>query len=257
MKNRINLLLIIILISFIGTAQTNRAKIKSENVKETNYIKTNDFYLTHHLYIDLFLRESLLVDAAKEEVSFVINAIKKYASLESPLVLEINKSAQNNYLITVVLIKKDNKEILALYTNWNPELKKFEEQITDDSYTRWYYINNDKLTYRKDMSVEKDYSNLSGSQLANAYLFDELPANDSKIEELIDDKVVNENSNLEDYIYSQLVLLKYYIFSKNENRVKEKVDYLRTKFAEHKEESKLIGLEAAFKTTLFQIELLN
>ena len=60
------------------------------------------------------------------------------------------------------------EEILALYTNWNPVLKKFEEKITDDSYTRWYFLNDKKFTYRKDMSKEKDYQSLKKSSLANA-----------------------------------------------------------------------------------------
>ena len=79
--------------------------------------------------------------------------------------------------------KDDGTEMLIAFTNWSVEKQKFEEEIKieNDSYTRWYFLNGTKMTYRKDMSEQNDYSIMSNTALANAYLFDELSENDSKI----------------------------------------------------------------------------
>ena len=255
MNNKLIALILIIFINSQGKAQINRVLTNSENLKEVNYLKADDFYLTHHLYIDLFLRENLLLDATKEEVISVLNLIKKHSNAENPLEIVINKSEDVKYKITVVLIKKEKEEILALYTNWNPVLKKFEEKITDDSYTRWYFLNDKKFTYRKDMSKEKDYQNLKKSSLANAYLFDELEENDSEIENLFKSK--NSSDDIEEEVYFELVMLKYFIFKRNQSKTDEITKSLKIKFEKNKEERKIKGLEHAFKTTLFQIELMN
>lgn len=159
--------------------------MKNENLKEENYLKIDDFHLAHYLYIDLFLRENLLPDAKLEEVSTVINAIKKYVSPENSLVKEIEKPNENNYLIAIMLAKKENEELLICYTNWNPNIKAFEDGVKDDSYTRWYFLNQNKMIYRNDLSKEKDYSKLNNIDLSNAYLFDDLIENNSKIEKMI------------------------------------------------------------------------
>ena len=255
MNKKLIALILIIFINYQGKAQTNRVLTNSRNLKEVNYLKADDFYLTHYLYIDLFLRENLLLDATKEEVTTVINLIKKYSNAENPFEIVINKSEDVKYKITVVLIKKGKEEILALYTNWNPVLKKFEEKITDDSYTRWYFLNDKKFTYRKDMSTEKDYQNMDKSSLANAYLFDELVENDLEIENLF--KSRNSQNEIEEDLYFELVMLKYFIFKRNKTKIDEVIKSLEIQFEQNKEESKIKGLEHAFKTTLFQIEIMN
>jgi hypothetical protein len=249
------LIIFLIIINFQGKAQVNRVMTNSENLKEVNYLKSDDFYLTHYLYIDLFLRENLLLDATKEEVVSVLSLIKKHSNAENPLEIVINKTNDIKYKITVVLIKNEKEEILALYTNWNPVLKKFEEKITDDSYTRWYFLNDKKFTYRKDMSKEKDYQSMKKSSLANVYLFDELDENDSEIENLFKSK--NSSDDIEEDLYFELVMLKYFIFKRNQSKADEIIKSLNIKFEQNKEERKIKGLEHAFKTTLFQIELMK
>ncbi len=206
--NKILFPIIILFFHLSINAQTNRIYVKSENLKETNYLKIDDFYLTHYLYIDLFLRENLLPDAQPEEVSTVINAIKKYVSEENSLVIEIEKTNGNNYLIAIMLAKKENDELLICYTNWNPNLKIFEDGVKDESYTRWYFLNQNKMTYRNDLSSAKDYYKLNSIDLSNAYLFDELENNDLEIEKLIIESTKNENLTTENQIMGQLILLK-------------------------------------------------
>lgn len=255
--NKITLTILILFFSIIGNAQTNRIKVKNENLTDENYLKVDDFYLTHYLYIDLFLRENLLPDAKLEEVSTVINAIKKYVSIENPLVIEVEKPNNNNYLIAIMLAKKENEELLICYTNWNPNLKTFEDGIKDDTYTRWYFLNSNKMTSRNDLSKEKDYSKLNNIDLSNAYLFDEIKDNDSKIEKLILEATNNEDINIEDYIRGQLILLKYYIFSQDKNKIQEVRKHIEKQFENNKDKTNLKGLEVAFKTTLFQIDLMK
>ncbi|WP_179347817.1 hypothetical protein [Winogradskyella pacifica] len=258
MHKILHIALLLILTTSIGFAQSDNIKIKSEHLKEANYLKMDDFYLTHYLYIDLFLRENLCPTASPEEVSTILKAIKTYVSVETPLEIEIKKPGDRNYLIKMAILKKeDGTELLIAFTNWNTKERKFEKEIKmeNDSYTRWYFLNDNKMTYRKDMSGESDYSVLSKSDLANAYLFDERTENDTKIKSTIDEAL--KETDLIDNITSQLILLKYHIFKRNTKSIKKQVDYLDTLIETNKADSNLKGLEMAFRATKFQIEVMN
>lgn len=113
------------------------------------------------------------------------------------------------------------------------------------------------MTSRNDLSKEKDYSKLNNIDLSNAYLFDEIKDNDSKIEKLILEATNNEDINIEDYIRGQLILLKYYIFSQDKNKIQEVRKHIEKQFENNKDKTNLKGLEVAFKTTLFQIDLMK
>ncbi|REE25715.1 hypothetical protein DFQ09_102306 [Winogradskyella pacifica] len=258
MHKILHIALLLILTTSIGFTQSENIKIKSEHLKEANYLKMDDFYLTHYLYIDLFLRENLCPTASPEEVSTILKAIKTYVSVETPLEIEIKKPGDRNYLIKMAILKKeDGTELLIAFTNWSTKERKFEKEIKmeNDSYTRWYFLNDNKMTYRKDMSGESDYSALSKSDLANAYLFDERTENDTKIKSTIDEAL--KETDLIDNITSQLILLKYHIFKRNTKSIKKQIDYLDTLIETNKADSNLKGLEMAFKATKFQIEVMN
>ena len=241
-------------------SQSDKIKIKSDNLSESNYLKMDDFYLTHYLYIDLFLRENLFPEASPEDVSSVLKAIKKYVSVDNKLDIEIEKPGKTNYLIRVVIFKKDDgTELLITFTNWNVKKKMFEKEIKleNDSYTRWYFLNGTKMTYRKDMSNQNDYSNMTKSDLANAYLFDELSENDTNIKSTIDSVLNKSDLSVSDNIMANLILLKYQIFQRDNDNVVKQTKYLSELFETNKHESNLKGLEMAFNATKFQIELMQ
>ena len=258
MRKKIITLLLTVIITNIGYSQSKKINIKTEHLKEANYLKMDDFYLTHYLYIDLFLREKLFPEASSEDVSAIIKALKKYVSLENKLDIEIEKPGTNNYLIRFVILKKnDGTELLIAFTNWTVKKKAFEKEIKieNDSYTRWYFLNGNKMTYRKDMSNQNDYSSMNKSELANAYLFDELSDNDSKIKNTIDEYLNQDDLNISNKIFANLILLKYLIFQKENDNVTKQVKHLTELFEKNKSESNLRGLKAAFNATKFQIEL--
>lgn len=251
---------LLLLITSIGFAQSDSIKIKSENLTETNYLKMDDFYLTHYLYIDLFLRENLFPTAGVEDVSSIITAIKKYVAVDSPLEIEIEKPGKRNYLIKMAILKKeDGTELLIAFTNWSTKERKFEKEIKmeNDSYTRWYFLKGSKMTYRKDMSTENDYSSLSKSDLANAYLFDELPENDTEIKSTIDTTLEESDLTVVDTISSNLVLLEYQIFQRDSDGIIKQTELLDALFKSNKEAIDLRGLEMAYNATKFQIELMK
>lgn len=251
---------LLILLTSIGYAQSDKIKIKSENLNESNYLKVDDFYLTHYLYIDLFLRENLFPEANPEDVSSILNALKKYVSLENKLDIEIEKHGKRNYLIRFALLKKDDgTELLIAFTNWSTKEKIFEKEIKieNDSYTRWYFLNGNKMTYRKDMSNENDYSNMTKSDLVNAYLFDELSENDMEIKNTLDEILNESDLNVSDTIMANLILLKYQIFQRDNDNVIKQTEYLNKLFENNKSESNIRGLEMAFDATKFQIELMK
>ena len=258
MLKRLLTVTLLVLTTNIGFTQSENINIKSENLKEINYLKMDDFYLTHYLYIDLFLRENLFPTASPKEVSSILKAIKTYVSVETPLEIEIAKPGDSNYLIKMAILKKDDgTELLIAFTNWSTKERKFEKEIKmeNDSYTRWYFLNDNKMTYRKDMSGESDYSTLSKSDLANAYLFDERTENDTQIKSTIDEAL--KETDLLDNITTQLIQLKYQIFKRDTNNIKKQVDYLDTLIETNKAHVNLKGIQMAFEATKFQIELMN
>lgn len=255
----ITLLLLAIFTNF-GNAQSAKINIKTDHLTETNYVKMDDFYLTHYLYIDLFLRENLFPEANTKDVSSILKAIKKYVSVDNKLDIEIEKPGKRNYLIRIVILKKDDgTELLIAFTNWSVKKKEFEKDIKmeNDSYTRWYFLNGNKMTYRKDMSNQNDYSSMNESDLANAYLVDELSDNDSKIQNTIDEVLNQSDLSVSDKILANLILLKYQIFQKENENVTKQTEYLTQLFEKNKSESNLRGLQMAFNATRFQIELMK
>lgn len=260
MNRKITPLLLLILFTSIGYSQSEKINIKTDNLNESNYLKMDDFYLTHYLYIDLFLRENLFPEASSEDVTSVLKAIKKYVSVENKLDIEIEKPGKRNYLIRVVILKKDDgTELLIAFTNWSTKKRIFEKEIKmeNDSYTRWYFLNDNKMTYRKDMSDKNDYANMTNVDLANAYLFDELTENDSKIKNTIADVLKEKKLDVKDNIMANLILLKYQILQRDSENISKQVEYLDELFDANLFESNLKGLELAFNTTKFQLELMK
>ncbi|WP_299124981.1 hypothetical protein [uncultured Winogradskyella sp.] len=260
MNRKLITLLVLTLFTSIGFSQSDKIDIKTDNLTESNYLKMDDFYLTHYLYIDLFLRENLFPDANPEDVSSILQALKKYVSVETNLDIEIEKPGKRNYLIRFAILKKDDgTELLIAFTNWSTKEKIFEKEIKmeNDSYTRWYFLNGTKMTYRKDMSNENDYSNMTKSDLANAYLFDELSENDSDIKSTIDESLNEIDLSVSDNIMANLILLKYQIFQKDNDDLIKQTEYLNQLFDTNKSDPNLRGLKMAFEATKFQIELMK
>ena len=124
MHRKIITLLLLIIFTTIGYTQSEKIKIKTDGLKASNYLKMDDFYLTHYLYIDLFLRENLFLEASPEDVSFILKALKKYVSIENKLDIEIEKPGKINYLIRFTIVKKnDGTQLLIAYTNWSAKKK--------------------------------------------------------------------------------------------------------------------------------------
>lgn len=258
MNRRIITLLLVAIFTNFGYSQSEKINIKTDHLTEANYLKMDDFYLTHYLYIDLFLRENLFPEANPKDVSSILKALKKYVSIENKLDVEIEKPGKRNYLIRFAILKKDDgTELLIAFTNWTVKKKAFEKEIKmeNDSYTRWYFLNGNKMTYRKDMSDQNDYSTMNKSDLANAYLFDELSENDSEIESTIKEYLSQSDISISDKIMANLILLKYQIFKKENDNVTKQTEYLTELFEQNKSETNLRGLQAAFNATKFQIEL--
>lgn len=260
MNRKIITLLLLAIFLNLGYGQSDKINIKTKHLTEENYLKIDDFYLTHYLYIDLFLRENLYPEASAEDVSTILKALKKYVSVENKLDIEIEKPGKRNYLIRFAILKKDDgTELLIAFTNWAVKRKEFEKEIKmeNDCYTRWYFLNGNKMTYRKDMSNQNDYSSMNKSDLANAYLFDELSENDSKIKNTIDEYLNQSDLSVSDIIMVNLILLKYQIFKKEKDNVTKQIEYLTVLFEQNKLEPNLRGLQMAFDATKYQIELMK
>jgi len=261
MKNRYKILfttLALLVCAFVGFSQSENIKIFTDNDVEQNYLEADDFYLTHYLYIDLFLRESLFADAKEEDVIKVLEAIKKHASVDSPLDFEIGLDDERTYKLRIRIVRKDGEELFIAFTNFNPETRQFEEEFGQKSYTRWYFLNGEKMTYRKDLSKENDYAKMSPGDLANAYLLDELKENDKEIESIFSD--INDrgqNENIQEKLVEDLVLLKYHIYKDEEKEASELMGQIGKSIKQYKLSVDLRGIESAYKATEFQINLMR
>ena len=51
--------------------------------------------------------------------------------------------------------------------------------------------------------------------------------------------------------------MKFYILNRNKDKINEIIEDIKKLFIDNKENTNLKGLEAAFNTTLFQIELMK
>jgi hypothetical protein len=253
--------LFLVLLTSLGFAQSEKIKIKPDNPNEENYLKMDDFYVTHYLYIDLFLRENLFPEATAEDVSSILRAMKKYVSTENKLTVEIEKPDNQKYLIRFVILKReDGTELLIAFTNWTVKTRKFEKEIKmeNNSYTRWYFLNGNKMTYRQDMSEQNDYSKMNQIDLANAYLFDEIPENDSQIKSMLDKALLNDSDiALSEKIMGHLILLKYHVFQKDDQGITKQVERLEDLFEKNASESSIRGLKLAFDATKFQMKLMK
>jgi hypothetical protein len=107
------------------------------------------------------------------------------------------------------------------------------------------------------MSNEKDYSNMTKSDVANAYLFDELSENDSDIKSTIDEVLNESDLSVSDHIMANLMLLKYHIFQKDNDNLVKQTEYLNELFETNNSEPNLRGLKMAFDATKFQIKLMK
>ena len=204
------------------------------------------------------MRENLFPEVNPKDVSAILMAVKKYVSVDNKLDIEIKKAGKRNYLIRFAILKKDDgTELLIAFTNWSTKKKLFEKAIEfeNDSYTRWYFLNGNKMTYRKDISNQNDYTNMSKSDLANAYLFNELFENDSKIKSTINEALEESDLSASDNIMANLILLKYHIFQKDNDSLIKQIEYLDTLLKNNQTATNIKGLEMAFNATKFQIEL--
>jgi len=257
---RIKVILFVILLNYgFCFSQSEKINIKTKPLKEANYLNADDFYLTHYLYIDMFLRENLFPEATTSDVAAVLNAVKAYVSENQNLDIEIDTPGKRNYLIKIALLKKEGKELFIVFTNWDAKDKHFEKKIDieNDSYTRWYFLNGNKMTYRKDTSEQYDLAGMSKSDLANAFLFDELESNDEKVIELLHDYLQQDNLSLSDQLMAKLIQLKYTIFKGHKGKVSEQVEYLDKTFKKNASKESLRRLKMAYNTTKFQIQLMD
>ncbi|WP_299107278.1 hypothetical protein [uncultured Tenacibaculum sp.] len=260
MKKKITTLLLLAIFTNFGYAQSNKINIKTKHLTEANYLKADDFYLTHYLYVDLFLREKLFPEATTEEVASILKALKKYVSPENKLDVEIEKPGKRNYLIRFTILKKNDGTVLLIaFTNWTVKKKEFEKEIKieNDSYTRWYFLNGNKMTYRNDMSNQNNYSTMDNPNLASAYLFDELSDNDSKTESSIKEYLNQGYLNVYDKLLANLILLKYHIFKGENDKITKQTEHLTMLFEQNKNAINLEVFQMIFDATKFQIELLK
>jgi hypothetical protein len=261
MKKSTFVLILFLVISITNTAlsQSERVIIKIKNPKDTNYIKADDFYLTHHLYIDFFLRDNLFPDASPEEVISIIKTVKKYVSPGNSVYIEVKKNNGENYKSLFYILKdKKGNDILVLHTNRDTEKGIFLKEINleNKGYVRWYHLNGDKMTYRKDISETNDYSSVSKYELARLYLFDELPDNDDQIEKTVNE-YLKTNPDVPEKIKAHILLLDYYIFKRDNQKIKEKIKFLKELFDIYNNEYNLDLLYLFFSKSLNQIELME
>ena len=236
--------------------QSENVKYYTNNDAKSKYLKADKFYLTHYLYLDLFLREDLYKEANPNEVAYILNLIKEYSSIDHPLDIEIRLNKKTTYKLRVKIAEKDGEVLFIVFTNFNLQTKKYEKEITGESYTRWYFLNGSKLTYRKDMSRENDYDTMNEIDLANAFLFDEIIENDKQVESTAKKGIETEEDRFQIFI-GDLILLKNSIYQSENDKTKKLIDQIESDIKSNKGEKGIASIQSILDVTKFQIELMK
>jgi len=240
----------------LASGQSNNVEYFTNNNAKNEYLKADNFYLTHYLYLDLFLREDLYTEANADEVAYILSLIKNYSSIEHPLDIVIKLNKKNTYKLRIKIVEKDGEVLFIVFTNYNLQTKKFDKEITGESYTRWYFLNGSKMTYRKDMSRENDYKTMNDIDLANSYLFDEIAENDNQVENTVQKGIKSEEDKFQIFI-GDLIKLKNSIYQDDLEKTKTLISQIETEIKSNNSEKRIASVQSMLDVTKFQIELIK
>ncbi len=240
MKKQI--LILSILLSFISIKSIgqDRIKIYSENKESRNYYEISEFYFVHQVFADAFFMTDLYKQLDYDEMANILKTVLFKIDNENKVNVTIaQEKGPEGKLAFFVKEGTKNGTLLAMMTNFNSQKRKFTKKIDEqNSIARWYFIEGDKLVYRKDLYYEKlenEKKQGEAYELIDFYLFDNNKENDSKVKGLIDDILNNDSSSNIDILYAKLYLGEFYLLNGELENAQKSVSELKDYFKKYKD----------------------
>ena len=215
---------ILILICLSSNAQ-DKFKIYRENQESVHELGINKYAFIHHLCPDSFFMMELHNMLDYEEMASILRQVYNGVTDQDMVrvVFEQTEPAPGK----IVYFTKDDEQrgtMFIMLTNFNNSTRSFDvDPDPKDQLARWYFINGDRLVYRKDLySKETEKSKLdyiNDYEIIRYYLFDDNLDNDKLIKPLIN-KILEGPSDVTSKYFAKIYLVQYHLMN-NEMTIAE------------------------------------
>lgn len=234
-----NILILLFIISYNSFGQ-EKIIIDSDSKAYNNHYNLSEFYFVHNIFADAFFMTDLYKQLDYDEMTLILKEVLYKISSENNVLVTVKQEtgADAKLLFYTIEGTKDGT-ILVLMTNFHGVERVFTEQVDENkSITRWYFVRDDKIVYRKNIfseELEKEKLSQNSYSIIGYYLFDDKVENDNKILGLIEN-VLNDNDSDEiSKLYAKLYLGQYYLMNLDFENASKQIKLLKQYFENHKD----------------------
>ncbi|WP_417358372.1 hypothetical protein [Flavobacterium sp.] len=232
-------LLFISLIFTVSIYAQDKVQIISENNSTTtNALNLDPFYFTHQLFSEAIYMTQLNNVMNQEEMYSMVKGIYDKIDIEKPVSVTVNNENGNPAKFFFrIIIGKNDIPIFLMQTNYNADDNIFESKISENTWMRFYIIDNGRLIHNSDLySIEGEKEAFETSKYSpiGYYMFDEKKDNDSKIKPLIDQIINDTESNELEVLYAKLYFTEYYLMYSDFKAAKKQLEEVKSYFEKHK-----------------------
>ncbi|TGL90522.1 hypothetical protein EHQ68_03575 [Leptospira congkakensis] len=225
-RSLIFLLLTVYSFSLVYSEGTSPNEIRFRIAKNNVPFKTetNPYYLSHILESRIF--QVLKLDFSPEEIVTLVNFILTHASKENPNQIVIPGYEKNlELVIGFRYIEKAGDTLFLVVTNYNIETESIDTSDLQKQLATICQVKSNRFVYSEDLNSEKKIAEYKESgnllSLANHYLMDEDPNNDSLVNPILESILADENRNELEKFFAFLTKGQLALIQKNLNLAEE------------------------------------
>jgi hypothetical protein len=191
--------------------------LKEGQHKYENWLQLNEYFLTHHLYTDIFHRFGLHRTFTLKDKIRIFATVLYNLDFKTPVNLIIdNYSDAGSLVVSIQLIRIGDQPSVLLATNTDREGRTIYVGVENvaRTYKRSYLIVEDQLIALQDLYSESREASLieenSADSLARFYIFDGNLSNDTVAEGLLIGSI-REAADPIERSRAELILSRYYM----------------------------------------------
>jgi len=233
-----------------------------------NTLKWNDYTFLYDVYMDVFVRFGLTTVLSTVDKAQIVHFVSAYLSFDYPIGFSVADYQDGQRLVVNFLLKKVKEDtMMIMTTNFDVKAMKIVAEGGDraNTYTREYYIRDGKFVNshalfdaKKEqawLKAKKDASAPKNS-LADMYLFDEKPGNDSRIEPLLREslKVAEDDAAR---LAPLMTLAQYYLVSGDIGKADSLMQESDALLEKSKAPENVIGFQKCLKEQLLMMSALQ
>lgn len=180
--------------------------------------QTNPYYLSHILEVRIFHHLSL--DFSPSEIESIVDFMITHASKEHPNQIYIPGFEKDSELVIGFrYIEKEGDLLFLVVTNFNVEKNKIDTSDFQKQLATICQVKSNRFVYFEDLYSDKKVTEYKEEgkllSLANLYLMDEDPNNDSLVEPLLDQILKDESKHPLEKFYAFLTKGQLALIQKN------------------------------------------